>query len=76
MQAPISVGDLNTTNTTKSANLDKVLAFVDDGRYLKWEHDPYIRPSGEIFRRPDGKVLDESTHHRVRVYSSPRWPSG
>ncbi len=69
---PDLVVTANTANTTKSENLDKVLAFVDAGSYLKWEHDPTIRPTGEILLKTDGGTIDGSTHHRVRIYYSPR----
>jgi len=69
---PDLVGGPNTANTTRSANLSRVLGFIDRGAYLGWQHDPYIRPTGEIFVKPDGGIIDGSTHHRVRIYYSPR----
>lgn len=61
-----------TANTTQSDNLSQVLAFVERGGYLAWPHDPVIRPTGQLFAKPDGSLLDGSTHHRVRIYYSPR----
>ena len=60
-----------TTNTVKSKNLDTVKKFLEDGRYKGWPHDPYIRPTGDIYRTPAGKIVDGMTHHRVRIYYSP-----
>lgn len=71
-EGPDLVVAAGTANTVKSENLNKVLAFVDRGAYLKWEHDPYIRPTGEILKTTEGGTLDGSTHHRVRIYYSPR----
>lgn len=61
----------NTSSTVKSENLDKVVKFVKSGNYLGWKHDPYIRPTGDIYRTPDKKLIDGMTHHRVRIYYSP-----
>ena len=60
-----------TVNTSHSANLDAVVDFLTAGEYLGWPHDPYIRPTGDVHRTPDGEIIDGTTHHRVRVYYSP-----
>ena len=61
----------NTSSTVKSENLAKVTSFAESLQYLGWEHDPYIRPTGDIYRKPDGTLIDGMTHHRVRIYYSP-----
>ncbi len=71
-EGPDLVVAANTANTVRSKNLADVVAFIDAGGYRRWAHDPTIRPTGEIFRKTDGGLLDGSTHHRVRVYYSPR----
>lgn len=61
----------NTANITKSKNLAAVLKFLHEEKYKTWQHDPYIRPTGEIYRTPENALIDGSTHHRVRIYYSP-----
>lgn len=61
----------NTSSTVKSENLAKVVKFVEELAYTEWEHDPYIRPTGDIYRTPNGQLIDGMTHHRVRIYYSP-----
>lgn len=68
---PDLVVTTNTANTADSENQDKVVAFLKEGRYLQWPHDPYIRPTGDIYRTSEGKLIDGTTHHRVRIYYSP-----
>ncbi len=63
--------EVNTANTTKSKNLEMVVDFVEQGFYLGWPHDPYVRPTGDIYKTTKGKLIDGSTHHRVRIYYSP-----
>lgn len=60
-----------TANTSDSANLSTVVAFLQAGSYLSWPHDPHIRPTGDVHRTRGGEVIDGTTHHRVRVYYSP-----
>lgn len=62
---------INTANTSHSDNLNRVVRFVEQGDYRHWQHDPYIRVTGDVYRTPEGKIIDGSTHHRVRIYYSP-----
>ena len=48
----------NTANTVKSKNLARVVAFLEARKYRGWPHDPYIRPTGEMFRTIAGDTVD------------------
>ncbi|OED50433.1 hypothetical protein ACH42_01240 [Endozoicomonas sp. (ex Bugula neritina AB1)] len=61
----------NTADTSHSENISITVKFIEDLQYREWEHDPYIRPTGDIHRTTSGKIIDGTTHHRVRIYYSP-----
>ncbi|MET4694272.1 hypothetical protein [Endozoicomonas lisbonensis] len=61
----------NTANISHSGNITKVVRFVEGLHYRDWQHDPVIRPTGDIHRTQKGELIDGSTHHRVRIYYSP-----
>lgn len=73
VEAEAGKGDFTAPGTVcaaPEADQKSIEAFLNNGCHRGWAHDPELRTTGPLFIAPSGSLIDDSTHHRVRIFYS------
>ena len=73
VEAVVGKGDFTAPGTVcaePKADQKSIETFLNNGCHRGWAHDPELRTTGPLFLDPSGSLIDDSTHHRVRIFYS------